>query len=85
LLPSTAAEHKQVGLYDSTYRTYAAITAGVLLAGGGKSEAWAHKAIAALGETIPHSQTIMLPQLAHLSPLNNGSPREIAQHIKPFF
>jgi len=85
LLPTTVAEHKQVGRYDSTYQSYTAITAPVLLAEGGKCEPWAHKAVAALSETIPQAQAITLPKLTHLAPLNNGAPREVAQHIKSFF
>lgn len=85
LLPSTVAEHKQVGVYDSIYQSYAAVTAPVLLVAGGKSEPWAQKAIAALGRTIPRAQAAVLPKLEHLAPLNRYSPREVAQCVRPHF
>jgi pimeloyl-ACP methyl ester carboxylesterase len=85
LLPTTVAEHQQVGLYDSTYQSYASIAAPVLLVAGGKSEPWAQKAIAALGRTIPHVQAAVLPKLEHLAPLNRYAPPEVTQCVRPHF
>lgn len=85
LLPSTVAEHKQVGLYDSTYQSYAAIATPVLLVAGGKSELWAQEAITALSRVIPYAQAAVLPSLTHLAPLNRYLPREVAQCVRPHF
>ncbi len=85
LLPSNLNEHKEVQRLESTYRNYQVINADLLLISGEKSPESVHQMIRVLDDTISQTQTMMLPNLNHLSPENENRPVEVAKQIKQYF
>lgn len=84
LLEANAKEHTEVGRLDNSYKNYHEISAGVLLAYGGKS----HKSVAqtakALSEVIPNSEAKALPGLDHFAP-DEKAPAEVAKALEEYF
>ncbi|MCM2535266.1 alpha/beta hydrolase [Neobacillus pocheonensis] len=85
LLPTNLNEHKEVQRLESTYNNYQIINANVLLISGEKSPETVHQMIEVLNQTIPETQTLILPKLHHLAPCNEHSPIEVAKHVKRYF
>lgn len=85
LLPTNLNEHKEVQRLESTYNNYQIINANVLLISGEKSPETVHQMIEVLNQTIPQTQTLILPKLHHLAPCNEHSPIEVANHVKRYF
>lgn len=85
LLPENLSEHKEVQRLEATYKNYQTINANILLVSGEKSPETIHQMIQILSQTIPQTQTLILPKLHHLSPCNEHNPIEVAKYIKQYF
>jgi pimeloyl-ACP methyl ester carboxylesterase len=83
LLPAGLAEHEQVvALDDTTARRYQAITARVLLLGGGKSRSLATTGLFdQLTATIPHSSSELIDGLNHTAP-DEKAPHVVADRLR---
>lgn len=74
-----------VGETANTLPDYTAITARVLLLGGGKSPDFFRVALDALVRTIPNAERVAFPNLDHLGPSTEGKPAIVAASLRTFF
>jgi pimeloyl-ACP methyl ester carboxylesterase len=85
MLPESLNEHKEIGRLDSSFSHYSSIDAATLLISGGKSPESERNTMKVLGQTIPNTKTLVLPNLSHFAPDNRNSPAEVAQQVKHYF
>jgi pimeloyl-ACP methyl ester carboxylesterase len=85
LIPTQHYDMQIVRETADTMGDYAALDAEVLLLGGTKSPAFLRVALDALERTLPHSQRITFPGLAHSGPDNDGKPEVVAAALRKFF
>jgi pimeloyl-ACP methyl ester carboxylesterase len=85
LLPESLIEHKEIGRLDSTFSNYSSIYADTLLIAGGKSPESEQNTMRVLGQTMPNTKTLVLPNLNHLAPDNRNSPAVVGQQVKLHF
>jgi pimeloyl-ACP methyl ester carboxylesterase len=84
LLQANLAEHEQVIALDDTVASYAAITANVLLLGGGNSPAFTSRIpLEALHRAIPSSSVGIIDRLDHNAP-DDRAPEAVADHVLRF-
>ncbi|HWK91223.1 MAG TPA: alpha/beta hydrolase [Luteimicrobium sp.] len=82
------AMHHDMALVTELAETtadYAAVTADVLLLGGGKSPAYFDVTLAALAGVLPHVQRVTLSGMTHNDADNDGDPARVADLLEPFF
>lgn len=85
LLAENGREHREVGRYDNSYRTYGDITASVLHMTGGKTGSrWVDMQAEHLGQVIPHFQTHQFPALDHFG-IDQKDPQGVAAYVAAFF
>jgi pimeloyl-ACP methyl ester carboxylesterase len=85
LLPENEREHREVGRYDNSYRTYGEITASVLHMTGGKTGSrWVEIQAEHLGAVLPHFQTHQFPVLDHFG-IDQKDPQGVAAYVAAFF
>ena len=81
LLRPGAREFQAVFDADSDGSRYAAITAPVLLLGGGRSPAYIQEVLPLLTETIPNAKLVVTPEFDHNAP-DLGDPAAVAELIR---
>jgi pimeloyl-ACP methyl ester carboxylesterase len=81
VLPTVVPEMTATRALDSDGSRYAAITAPVLLLGGGRSPAYITQILPLLAETIPDAKLIMTPEFDHNAP-DLSAPAAVADLIR---
>src|SRR3569833_2147143 len=85
LLPTLRPELAQVRATEGTIEDYRKVSARVLLIRGTRAQPMVKGALAALQEVLPDNELVVLPRLRHGSAQDQGSPKVIADTIRPFF
>jgi pimeloyl-ACP methyl ester carboxylesterase len=83
LLEANLAEHEQVAALDNRFDRYEAITADVLLLGGGRSPYTIGGNLERLRQTLDHCSVGVLGGLAHDAP-DGKAPEAVARRAGPF-
>jgi pimeloyl-ACP methyl ester carboxylesterase len=85
LLTENLREHLETIRLEGTHENYRDVLADVLLMSGTKSPMDFRHIIPVLDQIIAKSRTIIIPKLDHFGPNNEGSPVEVAKHLRKFF
>lgn len=74
MIPSAVAEAREVLAHDGPAAAYAAVSADVLLATGGRSPAYFRPASAAMARVLPRARHIVIPKADHNAITAAGAP-----------
>ena len=85
LVPTIHFDHEIVVELADTLPDYAALTAQVLLLGGGKSPGYLHTALDALSGVVPNARRVIFPELGHSGPDDGGDPARVAPVLREFY
>jgi pimeloyl-ACP methyl ester carboxylesterase len=81
LLPTVVRELHEIYALDSDGSRYRAITAPVLLLGGGRSPAYIKQMLPLLVDVIPNAKLVVTPEFDHNAP-DLGHPAAVAELIR---
>jgi pimeloyl-ACP methyl ester carboxylesterase len=81
LLTTASTELHQIKALGSDGSRYAAITAPVLLLGGGRSPGYCARSITRLAEILPQAKLVTTPEFNHNAP-DIGAPAAVADLIR---
>ena len=74
MIPSAVAEAREVLVHDGPASAYTGVTTDVLLATGGRSQAYFAHASAALARALPRARHVVIPKADHNSITGAGAP-----------
>ncbi|WP_433297146.1 alpha/beta fold hydrolase [Actinoplanes sp. CA-030573] len=81
VLPTVIREQRVTAALDSDATRYTAVTAPVLLLGGGRSPAYLQEVLPLLVETMPNAKVVVTPEFDHNAP-DLGAPSAVAGLIR---
>jgi pimeloyl-ACP methyl ester carboxylesterase len=85
LTPTLRYDVQIVREMSDKLHTYKDVQADVLLLGGTKSPAFLRVALDGLEHTLPRVERVILPELGHNGPEDDGNPAVVAGQLRRFF